>query len=153
MCEHSWIGFLITVVCCSKKVIFVIPETLIVDSKLPSEEEKNAIEKAKRLAEDELLARQLAEPGEGSGGTLSGILLKQVVDADNSCLFSSIGFILNGKVDTTCGSYMRQIIAQTVHNEKETYSSGFLGRDNAEYCAWIMLESSWGGAIGKIPNL
>lgn len=122
------------------------PETLIVDTKPMSQAEKDAIEKAKRLAEDEILARQLAESGEG-GNFTNGILLKQVVAADNSCLFTSIGFILSGKVDTTSGSYMRQIIAQTVHNEKETYNSGILGRDNAEYCAWIMQESNWGGAI------
>ena len=123
-----------------------ISETLIVDTKPMSQEEKDAIERAKRLAEDEILARQLAESGEGVGAA-NGILLKQVVDADNSCLFTSIGFILSGRVDTTCGSYMRQIIAQTVHNEKETYNAGILGRDNAEYCAWIMQESNWGGAI------
>ena len=128
-------------------VVFFL-ETLIVDTKPLSQEEKDAIEKAKRLAEDEILARQLAEPGEGAAlGVTNGILLKQVVDADNSCLFTSIGFILSGKVDTTCGGYMREIIASTVHNEKETYNSGILGRDNAEYCAWIMQESNWGGAI------
>lgn len=126
----------------------IAAETLIVDTKPMSQEEKDAIERAKRLAEDEILARQLAESGDAaSGGFTNGILLKQVVDADNSCLFTSIGFLLSGKVDTTCGSYMRQIIAQTVHNEKETYNSGILGRDNAEYCAWIMQESNWGGAI------
>lgn len=123
-------------------------ETLIVDTKPMSQEEKDAIERANRLAEDEILARQLAESAEGpSGNASNGILLKQIVDADNSCLFTSIGFLLSGKVDTTCGSHMRQIIAQTVHNEKETYNSGILGRDNAEYCAWILLESNWGGAI------
>lgn len=123
-------------------------ETLIVDTKPMSQEEKDAIERAKRLAEDEILARQLAETSEGaSGGISNGILLKQVVDADNSCLFTSINFLLSGKVDTTCSSYMRQLIAQTVHNEKETYNAGILGRDNAEYCAWILQESSWGGAI------
>ncbi|CRK97781.1 CLUMA_CG011160, isoform A [Clunio marinus] len=120
-------------------------ETLIVDTKPLSKEEKEAIERAKRLAEDEILARQFADP-DGSS-VPNGILLKQVVDADNSCLFTSIGFILSGKVDTTCGNYMRQIIAQNVHNDKETYNSGILGRDNAEYCAWIMQESNWGGAI------
>lgn len=123
------------------QIFFV--ETLIVDTKPMSQEEKDAIERAKRLAEDEILARQLAETAVGA----NGILLKQVVDADNSCLFTSIGFLLSGKVDTTCGNFMRQIIAQTVHNEKETYNSGILGRDNAEYCAWIMQESNWGGAI------
>lgn len=112
------------------------------DTQPLSQEEKDAIERAKRLAEDEILARQLAESSAG-GTTTNGILLKQVVDADNSCLFTSIGFLLSGKVDTTCGSHMRQIIAQTVHNDKDTYNSGILGRDNAEYCAWIMQESNW----------
>lgn len=131
---------------------FIVLETLIVDTKPLSQEEKDAIEKAKRLAEDEILARQLAEPGEVGGNLTNGILLKQVVDADNSCLFTSIGFLLSGKVDTTSGSYMRQIIAQTVHNERETYNSGILGRDNAEYCAWIMQESNW-GKRSSIKNL
>lgn len=36
---------------------------------------------------------------------------------------------------------MRQIIAQTVHNEKETYSSGFLGRDNAECKLYFSISS------------
>lgn len=119
---------------------------MIVDTKALSKEEKEAIERVKRLEEDEILARQLAQGDEG-GNTERGILLKQIVDADNSCLFTSIGFLLSGKVDTTCGSYMRQIIAQAVHNDKETYNAGILGRDNDEYCAWIMLESNWGGAI------
>lgn len=80
----------------------IILETLIVGTKPLSQEEKDAKEKANRLAEDELLARQLAEPDENSLSS-SGILLKQTVDADNSCLFSSIGYILNGKVDPTVG--------------------------------------------------
>lgn len=72
---------------------------------------------------------------------MNGILLKQVVAADNSCLFTSIGFLVSGKVDTSVGSFMRQIIAQTVHNERETYNDGILGRPNADYVAWIMQES------------
>lgn len=42
---------------------------------------------------------------------------------------------------------MREIIAQVVSNDKETYSEGFLGRPNLEYCTWIMDSNSWGGAI------
>lgn len=96
--------------------IFII-DTLIVDEKSLTQEEKDAIERAKRLAEDEILAKQLAEAG-GDPNSVKGILLKQVVAADNSCLFTSIGYVLSGKVDTTCGSYMRKIIAQHVHDEK-----------------------------------
>lgn len=42
---------------------------------------------------------------------------------------------------------MRQIIASEVHNDKSLFSDAFLGRPNDEYCAWIMKEDSWGGAI------
>lgn len=67
-------------------------ETLIVDEKPLTQEEKDQIENMKRLLEDEELAKQLANPG------ANGILLKHVVPADNSCLFTSIGFVMNGKV-------------------------------------------------------
>ncbi|KOB76661.1 Cysteine-type peptidase [Operophtera brumata] len=65
-----------------------------------------------------------------------GILMKKVVPSDNSCLFTSI-----------VHSLMRQIIAMEVGNDLDTYTEAFLGRPNAEYCAWIMQPSSWGGAI------
>lgn len=54
---------------------------------------------------------------------------------------------MSGKVDTQCGSYMRELIAQHVSNDKESYTEAFLGRPNLEYCEWIMKSSSWGGAI------
>lgn len=76
-----------------------------------------------------------------------GILIKQVVPADNSCLFTSIGFVLSGKVDTTVGPNMRQIIAEVVAKDIETYSEAILGKPNSEYCQWILKSDSWGGAI------
>lgn len=76
-----------------------------------------------------------------------GLLMRQVVPADNSCLFTSIGFVLGGKVDTTCGSYMRQIIAEQVASDEDKYSEAILGKPNKEYCKWILKPESWGGAI------
>ncbi|CAH2071828.1 unnamed protein product, partial [Iphiclides podalirius] len=76
-----------------------------------------------------------------------GILMKKVVPPDNSCLFTSIGFVLNGNVDTTVHTLMRQIIAMEVASDHETYSEAMLGKPNAEYCTWIQQPSSWGGAI------
>ncbi|XP_026755552.1 ubiquitin thioesterase OTU1 [Galleria mellonella] len=76
-----------------------------------------------------------------------GILMKKVVPSDNSCLFTSIGFVLNGNVDTSVHTLMRQIIAMEVASDVETYSEAMLGRPNAEYCVWIQQPSSWGGAI------
>lgn len=118
-------------------------DTLIVDEKQLSEEERLQQAAQKRMEEDEKLAKELAAQSEGG----SGILLKQVVPSDNSCLFTSIGFVLTGKVDPEKSQDMRQIIASTVNADKQEYNEGILGRPNDEYCAWILQPESWGGAI------
>lgn len=76
-----------------------------------------------------------------------GVLMRKVVPADNSCLFTSVGYVLNGKVDTTCAGFMRKIIANAVASNPEEYSEAVLGRSNPDYCKWIMQPDSWGGAI------
>lgn len=76
-----------------------------------------------------------------------GILLKRVVPSDNSCLFTSIGFLLNGRVDLAGASFMRQLIAAEVEKDQETFNEAVLGRPNKEYCEWIQKPDSWGGAI------
>lgn len=78
-----------------------------------------------------------------------GILMKHIVPADNSCLFSSVFFVLNGKVDDTGTSapFLRQVIAETVANDPEKFCEAILGKPNADYCKWIQDDKSWGGAI------
>ncbi|KAH8278191.1 hypothetical protein KR044_001066 [Drosophila immigrans] len=83
----------------------------------------------------------------GPNGDFNGILLKKVVPADNSCLFTSIRFVLNGKVDNEGSEMMRHIIAQEVAADPQQYNDAVLGKSNAEYCAWIQKADSWGGAI------
>lgn len=78
-----------------------------------------------------------------------GVLMKKVVPADNSCLFSSIHFVFNGKLDETgnIAPSMRQLIAETISKDTELYSEAILGRPNPDYCKWIQDDKSWGGAI------
>ncbi|XP_068081647.1 ubiquitin thioesterase Otu1 isoform X2 [Anabrus simplex] len=76
-----------------------------------------------------------------------GILMRKVVPADNSCLFTSIGYVLGGKVDPTCSTFMRQIIAEVVSNNPDVYSEAILGQSNSSYSDWILKPDSWGGAI------
>lgn len=76
-----------------------------------------------------------------------GVLMKKIVPSDNSCLFTSVGYVLNGKVDTSCANFMRSIIAESVAANTEEYSEAILGRPNSEYCEWIQKADSWGGAI------
>jgi len=75
-------------------------------------------------------------------------LLRKVVPADNSCLFTAINFCMSGEVvDSKHSSFMREIIGETVRGDKEKYSEAFLGRDNDSYYRWIMTTEAWGGAI------
>ncbi|XP_046392123.1 ubiquitin thioesterase OTU1 [Ischnura elegans] len=83
----------------------------------------------------------------GTESSSSGILLRKVVPADNSCLFTSIGYVLSGKVHTDNGAFLREIIAESVAANPDEYSEAILGKPNPEYCQWIKKPESWGGAI------
>ncbi|VVC32345.1 Ubiquitin-related domain,Zinc finger C2H2-type,OTU domain [Cinara cedri] len=75
------------------------------------------------------------------------LILRKVVPADNSCLFTSMGFVMGGRIDLNSGNYMREIIASAVKNDKETFNEAVLGKPNTDYCVWIQNPNSWGGAI------
>lgn len=65
-------------------------DTLIVDEKQGSV--ASAVRNdSLQIEEDTLLAQRLAAEEDGTSGNAKGILLKQVVPSDNSCLFTSIG--------------------------------------------------------------
>lgn len=80
---------------------------------------------------------------------LSGILMKHIVAADNSCLFTSINFVLSGKVDESgeAAKYLRKLVAETILNESHNYDEAILGKPLEQYCSWIQNDTSWGGAI------
>ncbi|XP_018322484.1 ubiquitin thioesterase OTU1 [Agrilus planipennis] len=80
---------------------------------------------------------------------LPGFLMKQIVPADNSCLFTSLNFVLSGilRDSSEVAPYMRQIVSHSVLSEPDTYSEAILGKPNDEYATWILNEKSWGGAI------
>ena len=77
-----------------------------------------------------------------------GILLRHVVPSDNSCLFTSVFFVMeNGTVNLDAQKALRQLIAQTVMSDKQTFNEAILGKKNKEYCDWIKNTQNWGGAI------
>ncbi|XP_048354603.1 ubiquitin thioesterase OTU1 isoform X1 [Sphaerodactylus townsendi] len=76
------------------------------------------------------------------------VLARRVVPADNSCLFTSIYYVVEGGVyDPACAPEMRNLIAQIVASDPESYSEAILGKTNQEYCDWIRRDDTWGGAI------
>ena len=69
-----------------------------------------------------------------------GVLLRKVVPANNSCLFTSVHFVMeNGDYDLDCQESMRQFIAQTVKSDLITFNEAILGKSNSEYCKWILV--------------
>jgi ubiquitin thioesterase OTU1 len=101
--------------------------------------EKHPIAKVKQA---ESILRQIENQS-----SLRGILTRQVVPANNSCLFTSINFARKGKLDLSVAGDMRELIAGVVMSDPETYNEAFLEKSNADYCAWIMNDEAWGGAI------
>ncbi|KAK3931134.1 Ubiquitin thioesterase OTU1 [Frankliniella fusca] len=118
-------------------------DTLIVEEKLNCETKGKNSDGASKKMEQETQYAHIAE----SQLNCPGILLRKVVPSDNSCLFTSVGYVLSGKVDPTCGQHMRKIIAEAVRSDPETYSEAILGKPNKDYCSWIQKPDSWGGAI------
>ena len=41
----------------------------------------------------------------------------------------------------------REVIANVVSSDQEKYSEAYLGRENQQYCTWILTKDAWGGAI------
>ncbi|XP_045614111.1 ubiquitin thioesterase OTU1 [Procambarus clarkii] len=78
-----------------------------------------------------------------------GILLKKVVPSDNSCLFASVYYLINGGeiIGTKQIQEMRQLVATLVKSQPEAYDEAVLERSNSKYCEWILKDTSWGGAI------
>ncbi|KAM8756227.1 ubiquitin thioesterase OTU1 isoform 1-T2 [Acanthopagrus schlegelii] len=78
----------------------------------------------------------------------SPMLARRVVPADNSCLFTSVYYVVEGGVyDPACAPEMRGLIAQIVSSDPTAYSEAVLGKTNEEYCTWIRRDDTWGGAI------
>jgi hypothetical protein len=70
--------------------------------------------------------------------SLIGQLIRFSVPADNSCLFSSIYFVLHsGKLDLASNKYLRNLVATKIESDQLTYSEAMLGRTNSEYSKWI----------------
>lgn len=74
-------------------------------------------------------------------------LQRQVIPADNSCLFTSVNFCITNSVDLGCSKEMRDSIAVVVSSDPATFSDSFLEQPNADYCDWIRRPDSWGGGI------
>ncbi|CAD7703064.1 unnamed protein product [Ostreobium quekettii] len=90
--------------------------------------------------------------GAGSSKQVSSVALadgthivRRVVDADNSCLFTSVAYVV--EQNRLKGYDLRQIIAAAVAEDPTTYNEGVLGKTTSEYQKWILNPERWGGQI------
>lgn len=82
-----------------------------------------------------------------SGVSGEGTFVRRVMDADNSCLFNSIGYVLEGH-SRNKWQQLRQLIANHILNDTENFNDVILGgKSNEQYSKWISNKDSWGGAI------
>eukprot|EP01102_Stenamoeba_stenopodia_P019993 TRINITY_DN7660_c0_g1_i1.p1 TRINITY_DN7660_c0_g1~~TRINITY_DN7660_c0_g1_i1.p1 ORF type:complete len:375 (+),score=82.46 TRINITY_DN7660_c0_g1_i1:167-1291(+) len=86
------------------------------------------------------------EPVEVYFGDEDGLVVRRIVKADNSCLFTSLGYVLEGH-SREKGLRLRKVVADAIKADPFEYSEAFLGKPNEEYVKWIQDKDSWGGAI------
>lgn len=76
----------------------------------------------------------------------SGVGVRRVVDADNTCLFASFAYVFHGK-DRKKGMPLRKLVADEILADPVNYNDAVLGQDPKAYAAWIQGPEHWGGAI------
>ncbi|KAG1756652.1 uncharacterized protein EDB91DRAFT_1093798 [Suillus paluster] len=77
--------------------------------------------------------------------TPNGVLVHRIVPDDNSCLFSSIALVF--EQDGRKAQQIRQVVADGIRADMETYNEAILGLSRDAYIATILKPSTWGGAI------
>lgn len=76
----------------------------------------------------------------------AGKLIRRIVAADNSCLFTSFCYVLEDKVRSK-PQQLRSVVANVLERNQEIYTEAYLNKSNADYRKWIVLPGAWGGAI------
>jgi ubiquitin thioesterase OTU1 len=91
-------------------------------------------------------AKRPPAPQAAPPANTSGVAVRRVVDADNSCLFTSLGYVMLGK-ERAKGRVLRDVVADEILADSETYSEAILGMAPKAYCEWIKGNDHWGGGI------
>ena len=104
-------------------------------SSLPFRSGDTLIVEEDRKLQEELQQQRMDNVIQTQSINSKGILMRKVVPADNSCLFTSINALMNnGIVDLSCSKAMREIIAGVVMSDPVNFSEAFMGKTNNAYC-------------------
>ncbi|KAI8876247.1 OTU-domain-containing protein [Backusella circina FSU 941] len=74
-----------------------------------------------------------------------GCMVLRVMEDDNSCLFRSVGYVVNRDKETA--QALRKVVADNIKADPMTYSDVTLGQPREKYIEWIQTANAWGGAI------
>lgn len=127
------------------KILFGYPPKQLTAINENTSLEKNLIKNGEIFTLEETKATQVSQ--NNSPAKKSSQICRKVVPADNSCLFTSINYLMKGVLDLNCQKEMRELIARTVRNNPIEFNEGILGKSNSAYCDWIRNSTSWGGSI------
>jgi ubiquitin thioesterase OTU1 len=78
-----------------------------------------------------------------------GHFVRRKMPGDNSCLFHSLAYVLEGKSKTK-GAELRKLVAQLIAENPKTYSEAVLGMPTWEYVQMIQDPDYWGGYVDLI---
>lgn len=70
-----------------------------------------------------------------------GYLIVRQMKDDNSCLFSSIGYVLNQNAEKNVK--LRQEVKDYVLSDPVNYNDAILGKSVNDYIEWILKPNSW----------
>ncbi len=76
--------------------------------------------------------------------------IRRLMDADHSCLFKSIIYLLDrDNFNEDCGMMARQLIVEYIVNtpNTDTFNESLLGTSRQEYIDYIADPMNWGGAL------
>lgn len=86
--------------------------------------------------------------GKVAGGHVIGTMQRIPIASNNSCLFSSINFLLHNNSSDI--QTLRELAASTIEADADTFNDITLDRPRAQYLQWIRRDDSWGGYIELI---
>ena len=79
-----------------------------------------------------------------------GAIVRRVMPDDNSCLFHTIAYVLEGEKVASQATLtrLRRLVSKTIQEDNGfQYDAATLAKSPSEYARWILQPNSWGGAI------
>jgi ubiquitin thioesterase OTU1 len=74
------------------------------------------------------------------------VMKRKAIISDNSCLFRAVGYAMERGCRDKANE-LRLLITQYILNNPQKYKPPLLELPAHDYCAWILDERNWGGAI------